>query len=242
LLKSVIFVHHVGAVKTSDDKPSKSSAAFSSHWGGAMRVILALFTFLCFNSVAPAQQAAGSDYVLTLDGVEHALTLDTAVTVKLKSGQEVPIILKKREFGRFAKGDLSFEFPGTYSVASTPVDDDITQHIVVTGLGTMMLVQHYEKNIPSGILTLMFDEMVEEPKALGLKIDRTDLHRTIANGQIVDGVKAFYRGKDDEVSIEIVTAKASKGGFLILTMHDNFTAPEEKQMIERFWQSLNIQK
>jgi hypothetical protein len=241
LLKSVIFVHHVGVVKTSDAQTSKSSAAFMSPWGGAMRVILAFLTFLFLHAAALAQQAAGADYVLTLDGVDHALALDSAVTIKLKSGQEVPVLLKKREFGRFATGDLSFEYPGAYSVASTPVDNDTTQHIVVTGLGTVMLVQHYEDRIPFGILNLMFEKMVEEPKALGLKIERTDLHRPIANGKIVDGVRAFYKGDDDEVSIDIITAKASNGGFLVLTLHDNNTAPNEKQMIERFWQSLSIQ-
>jgi hypothetical protein len=187
-----------------------------------------------------AQSQSSANYILTIDGVEHEIALEQETKIKLKSGVEVPVVLKKRALGVFATGDLSFEFPGQYSVASTVVDEGITQHIIVTALGTVMLVQNYEDGLPAGLLDLMYAQMVEEPKAMGLDIEKTDLTRSIANKAVLEGVRAKYKGADDNVTIDIATAKAGKNGFLILTMNDESTSPDEKPMIEQFWQSVSL--
>ena len=207
-----------------------------------MKILSAIWCLLFFASGAAAQQVPGADYVLSIDGVEHELALGQSVKIKLKTGQDVPVVLRKREFGRFSAGNLAFEYPGAYTVASTPVDVGITQHIVVTGLGTMMMVQHYESDIPSTLLDLLFDKMVEEPKALGLKIERTNLSRSISNNQVLEGVRATYKGGDDDVTVDITTTQTDQGGYMVMTMHDAYTSPEEKQIIERFWQSLSLKK
>lgn len=207
-----------------------------------MKFFTAVVWLWCLCTCSFAQQLQGADYVLTIDGIDYDVALEQAKNVKLKSGLEVPILLKKREYGRFTAGGLSFEFPGTYSVASSPVDEETTQHIVVTGLGTMMLVQHYQNTVPTGLLDVMFDKMVEEPKALGLKIDRSNLSRTIANNQILEGTRAYYKGGDDDVTIDITITQTDQGGYMVMTMHDNYTSPDEKKIIERFWQSLVLKK
>jgi hypothetical protein len=187
-----------------------------------------------------AQDKANADYVLTFDGVDYPLALNSETKIKLKSGAEVPVTLKKNAFGKFATGDLSFEFPGQYTVASSVVDTGITQHTVITALGTVILVQNYEDGLPSGLLDAMFDEMVDEPKAMGLPIERTDIDRSISNGGVLKGVRAAYKGPDDNVKIDITTATSSGVGFLILTMNDQTTSPEEAEMIEQFWKSVAL--
>jgi hypothetical protein len=206
-----------------------------------MKLIGMMFGVWLFASNAHAQQVHGTDYVLTIDGVDYQLALDEGRKVKLKTGEDVSVLLKKQAFGKFSVGELSFEFPGTLSVASTKVDDDITQHIVISGSGTMMLVQHYTDGVPATLLDLMFDKMVEEPKALGLKIERTPLSRSISNGERLEGTRAHYRGGDDNVTIDIAIKQTAKGGYMVMTMHDDDTSPDEKPMIERFWQSLKLQ-
>jgi hypothetical protein len=198
--------------------------------------------FCCCFWVCPvlAEDGSNENYVLTIDGIDYPLALGAESTVKLKSGTEVPVTLKKNAFGRFATGGLSFEFPGQYTVASTVIDEDITQHIVVTGIGTMMLVQNYQGGIPSGLLDVMFDEMVEEPKAMGLNIERTDIIRTISGQAELKGVRAHYKGKGDDVTIDIVLAEAGDDGFMILTMSDALSEPDERPIIERFWESVAL--
>jgi hypothetical protein len=202
---------------------------------------MAIIMCCCFW-VYPVLAEAGSneDYVLTIDGIDYPLALGTQSTVKLKSGAEVPVTLKKNAFGRFVTGDLSFEFPGQYTVASTVIDEDITQHIVVTAIGTMMLVQNYKGGIPDGLLDVMFDEMVEEPKAMGLSIDRTDITRKIAGQAELKGVRAHYKGNGDDVTIDMVLAEANEDGFMILTMSDALSEPNERPIIERFWESVAV--
>jgi hypothetical protein len=205
-----------------------------------LKIFLTCLCVVFWIKPLAAQQSLGADYVLSINGVDHELVLGQNAKIKLKSGQDVSVLLKKQKFGRFSAGGLSFEYPGTYSVASTPVEDGVTQHIVVTGLGTVMLIQHYETTMPSGLLNLMFDKMVEEPKAMGLKIGRDPLSRKISNGQSLEGVSATYKGGDDDVTIDITATQTKSGGYLVLTLHDNFTAPEEKNVVEQFWETLSL--
>jgi hypothetical protein len=205
-----------------------------------MRLRFALTCLIVSGLACQAQSQSSANYILTIEGVEHEIALDQETKIKLKSGREVQIALKKRALGNFATGDLSFDYPGQYSVASTVVDTGITQHIVVTALGTVMLVQNYQDGLPAGLLDLMYTQMVEEPKAMGLDIEKTELSRAISNKTELKGVRAKYRGGGDNVTIDIATAEVGTTGFLILTMNDESTSPDEKQMIEQFWQSVTL--
>jgi hypothetical protein len=189
-----------------------------------------------------AQNGASPDYTLTFDGVEYPLALGVETKIKLKSGAELPVTLNKKAIGLFATGDLSFEYPGQYTVASSVVDLGITQHTVITALGTVILVQNYADGLPAGLLNAMFEEMVDEPKAMGLPIERSNISRAISNGGILKGVRAAYKGADDDVKIDIATATSGGIGFLILTMNDQTTSPEEADMIEKFWKSVALKK
>jgi hypothetical protein len=205
-----------------------------------MRLICFLISLLVSTSCSFAQSASGPDYVLVIDGTEHILALDQLKAVTLRSGAEVSVKLSRREYGRFTAGNLSFEYSGQYTVASTPVDDTTKQHVVMTALGTIMLVQHYESEIPADLLTIMYDKMVEDEKAKGIAIEKSDLSRNIANGQTLKGVRAHYKADDDDVTIDITLTPSGKGGYLVMTMHDDYTSPEEKPMVERFWENLTL--
>jgi hypothetical protein len=205
-----------------------------------MRFLQIILCCMLLASAALAKQAPGADYVLTIDGVDYDIAIGKTTSITLKSGAVVPVRLKRREFGRFNVGDLAFEYPGQFNVASTAVDDKTNQHVVATALGTIMLVQHYADGVPSGILDVMFEKMVEEPKALNIPVQRTELNRQISNNMVLKGTRAYYKGGDDEVTIDITTTSTAKGGYLVLTMHDAYTSPEELPMIERFWKSLEL--
>jgi hypothetical protein len=207
-----------------------------------MRILVSILAIMFFSSLAHAQQTAGADYILVIDGTEQELSLNSQAKIKLKSGQEIAVMLKRREFGRFTTGDLSFEYPGTLTVATSPIDDDTTQHLVATATGTIMLVQNHKKAFTTALLEDVYSRMVEEPKALGYTIERTELRRTIANNQVLEGVRAHYKGGDDDVTIDITMTQVGPGSFLVLTMHDKYTTPEEGEMVERFWKSLTLKK
>jgi hypothetical protein len=205
-----------------------------------MRILNVILFLLFFSCTALAQQTAGADYILVIDGVEQELALGTEAKIKLKSGQEIPLLLKRREFGRFTTGDLSFEFPGTLTVATSPIDSASTQHLVATATGTIMLVQNHKEAFSSALLDDVYNRMIEEPKALGIAIQKTELRRTIANGQVLEGVRGKYKGREDDVTIDITFTPVGSSSYLVLTMHDKYTSPEEAEIVERFWKSLTL--
>jgi hypothetical protein len=205
-----------------------------------MRILKFLIPMFLASSTCSGQNPKPTDFVLSIDGVELDVAIDQTILFKLKSGAEIPIVLKRRAFSRFVDGALSFQYPGKYTLASAKIDDDITQHTVVTALGTMMLVQKYEGGVPAALMDVMFDKMVEEPKAMGLAIQRSTIQRNIANGQTLQGVRASYKGGDDDVNIDFMSTNLGSTGYFILTMNDAFSAPDEVAVVEQFWQQLAI--
>jgi hypothetical protein len=205
-----------------------------------MRILKAILILLFSSWPALAQQTAGADYILVIDGVEKELALGTETKIKLKSGQEIPLLLKRREFGRFTTGDLSFEFPGTLTVASSALDNNSTQHLVATATGTIMLVQNHKEAFSAVLLEQVYNGMMEEPKALGIPVEKTELRRNIANGQVLEGVRGKYKAGDDDVTIDITLTQVGSSSFLVVTMNDKYTSPEEAEMVERFWRSLTL--
>jgi hypothetical protein len=205
-----------------------------------MRFVILIFGLVLLANAARAQSETGASYILTIDGVEQTLTLDQEIKVTLKSGQQVPVKLTRPEFGRFVVGSVSFEYPGQYTVSSARIDVGINQHMVATALGTMLLIQEYDAGLPGGLTELMYDEMVKEPKALGIDVERSDITRKTADGTELNGVRAYYKATDEDVTIDIITTERNGLGYLIITMNDVVTSPDEKPMVERFWQSVTL--
>jgi hypothetical protein len=203
------------------------------------RAVLALMTIVA-ASAALAQTKPSENYVIDIEGVAHELALGQEKRIKLKSGAEIPLTLRKKAFSQFVSGNLSFEHPDSFAVASTSVDEETTQYIGISANGTMLLVQSYDQTDPASLLEVMYDKLLEEQIAMGTPIEKSPLSRTLSDGAKLTGVTAHYKFTDDEVTLDIAARTLDTGGYLVVTMHDILSAPEEKKVVDRFWQSLSL--
>jgi hypothetical protein len=181
------------------------------------------------------------DYVLSIDGKDQELALDLPLDVTLPSGAKAKLVLRKKAFGSFSGEGISFEHPGNVSVTSTAIDTDSKQFMAATAIGTLVLVQKHGTTNPTSLLNAVYDSLVDEPKAMGLKINREDITRTTANGVTLTGYRATYAGGNDDVTLDVVTTGSKAGGYVVVSLHDKYTAPEEKPFVDRFWASLKLE-
>jgi hypothetical protein len=202
--------------------------------------LLVLFcTLLC--ALVPAHAQNETTHTLEIDGVTQEIKLGTPSKIKLKDGQEVEILLKVKDFSVFSGDGASFEHPSFMSVNSSPEDDGMIQHMAVSALGSLMLVQTHDDIDLQDLLDTVYAKMIEEPVALGLQVTKTDVNRTLKNNVSMTGYKATYRSDDDDVTLEMLIHKGTSKSYLAMSMHDVHTAPAEKAAIDRFWTSLTLQ-
>jgi hypothetical protein len=205
----------------------------------AMRHVLILFCAMsCFVCSTFAQN--NTTHTLEIDGVPQEIKLGTLSKIKLKDGREIEVLLKVKDFSVFSAEGASFEHPSFMSVNSSPEDDGMIQHMAVSALGSMMLVQTHDDIDLQELLDTVYAKMVEEPVAMGIAVTKTDVNRVLKNNTSLKGYRATYKTAEDDVTVDMLIHKGTSKSYLLMTMHDVATAPDEKPAIDRFWSSLTL--
>jgi hypothetical protein len=182
------------------------------------------------------------NFTLIIDGTEYEINAGDTLKAKAKSGAEFEVKLTRKEFSTFTQGKLSFEYRSDLSVASTDVDTDIHQHLVASALGTLVIVQQYDRMSPDGLEDFMLKQLTDgsDPSA---KLDKSEFSRTLVDGTVIKGLKATLKSATDDAAFEVLaTAKAVSGGVLAITRFNNDASADEKKIIDRFWATLKIGK
>ena len=205
-----------------------------------MPLLLALLLTVLCSLWSPAFAEAGKNYVLVIEGKEYEIGLDGSVTARTRSGADVEITLKQKEFSAFVAGAVSFEHRSDLSVAATDIDKDVHQYLVATGRGTMLLLQHYDTINPSTLSELMLHQLSKDDVAGGAKLEKSATSRKLTDGTDMKGLLATLKSPGDDVTLEIVATDIGHGGVIAITRIDHETAPGEDKIIDRFWSSLKI--
>jgi hypothetical protein len=205
-----------------------------------LKHLIAVFTALTWVT-SPAFAQSETTHTLEIDGVSQDVKLGTPSKLKLKDGREIEVLLRAKEFAVFSADGASFEHPSFMSVNSSPEDDGMVQHMAVSALGSMMLVQTHDEIDLQELLDTVYAEMVEEPIAMGIQVMKTDITHTLKSNTAIKGYRATYKSADDDVTIDMFTHKGTAKSYFAMSMHDSSTAPAEKTAIDRFWQSLTFE-
>jgi hypothetical protein len=182
--------------------------------------------------------AHAENYTIVIDGRAYPIDLDKTITANSKSGTKIEVTLKQNQYSLFAKDQVSYEYPSRLSVTSSQIEDGITQHLMVSAVGTLVLVQMYDDTKPSSLTELMMTELTDEDIAAGAVFEKAPHQRTLADGTVMTGLRGTLKAPKDEVTIEVLTLDVGQGGIIAITRHDTFTAPEEQEIIDRFWSTL----
>lgn len=201
------------------------------------RPFLAVAAAMLCTELAAADLKA---YKLTVGDQTVEINPGETVELTLPGGGKTQATLTRNEFATYAGGLFSFVHPTGLTVARSDLDKDITQFLVASALGTLVIVQEYRSINPTSLYELMLQELTKESVQAGGTLTRESAERTLADGRKLSGIKAIVAGKSDTSDYEIFGFGTPDQGVLAVTRIDRENAATEGQVLDKFWQSLQL--
>ena len=113
-----------------------------------MRMVSAAALTLIALCAGPAEAEDLKAFKLTIDGVTVDIDPGESTDVTLPGGKKSKVTLERNDFATFSGGNFSFVHPSDISVTKTDLGEDITQYLMASALGTIVVVQEYGEDEP----------------------------------------------------------------------------------------------
>jgi len=205
-----------------------------------MRMVSAAALILIALCAGPAGAEDLKAFRLTIDGVTVDIDPGESADVTLPGGKQSKVTLERSEFATFSGGSFSFVHPSTISVTKTDLGENITQYLMASALGTIVVVQEYDKMNPVSLNQLMLQEMTKESVQAGAELTQQPTTRKLADGKELTGIRAEVKTRTDTAHFEIVGYGRADQGLLFITRVAGEDAATEQPLIDKFWQSLKV--
>lgn len=179
-------------------------------------------------------------FKLTIDGVTVDIDPGEDIEVTLPGGKTSKVRLEHNDFATFSGGTFSFVHPGNYSVTKTDLGDGIAQYLMASALGTLVVVQKYDKMNPVSLNQLMLQEMTRETVQAGGHLRQQPTTRKLADGKDLTGLKATVKTRTDSADFEIVGFGTADQGLLFITRIGDQDNATEQPLIDKFWETLKV--
>jgi hypothetical protein len=199
---------------------------------------MAMVSALAF--VMPHPAMAGADHTLTIDGTTLDLPIGEDVTTTLKDGRTVTLRLALKPVLSYQAKGVAFQYPSGLSVSARKIDGGITQHMIATATGTMLILQTYDDINTATLIDLMTGKMTDDDVSAGATRDTKPHIRRLQDGTEIAGTRTTLKATSDNVVGEVLAKRQGRGGALLITRHDLFSSPEDGGLIETFWSSLKL--
>ena len=109
-----------------------------------------------------AQGFAGDDYTLEINGRTYDVGLGEDKRLELPGGETLTINLSMKEYIKFESELFGFSHKSIYKANKSDLGEGIFQTMIVTPLGTGVLIQEYTSMDPTGLVDLMLRELTKE--------------------------------------------------------------------------------
>ncbi|MER9135701.1 hypothetical protein NKI20_05260 [Mesorhizobium sp. M0830] len=205
-----------------------------------MRMVSAAALTLIALCAGPVQAEDIKAFKLTIDGVTVDIDPGESTSMTLPGGRKSKVTLERNDFATFSGSDFSFVHPSDISVTKTDLGDDITQYLMASALGTIVVVQEYGKMNPVSLSQLMLQEMTKESVQAGAELTQQPTTRKLADGKELTGIRAQVKTRTDTADFEIVGSGVAEHGLLFITRIAEEDVATEKPLIDKFWQSLKV--
>ena len=187
---------------------------------------------------SPAEEQ--KTYKLTIGEVAVDINSGESLDVAMPDGRTVKVMLELNAFATYSGGLFSFVHPTDIAVTKTELDKTIQQHLMVSALGTLVIVQEYSSINPVLLNDLMLQEVTRESVQAGAELKKEAATRNLADGKELAGLKATVKTRAEEIAFEVFSFGATDQGVVPVTRIDRQNAPAEGVLIDRFWESLKI--
>ena len=179
-------------------------------------------------------------FKLTIDGVVVDIDPGEDMDVTLPGGKTSKVRIDRNDFATFSGATFSFVHPSNISITKSDLSDSITQYLMASALGTIVLVQEYDKMNPASLNQLMLQEMTKESVQAGGTLTQEPTTRKLADGKELTGIKATVKTRTDGADFEIVGFGLADQGLLFITRIGDQDVATEKPLIDKFWENLKV--
>ncbi len=183
-----------------------------------------------------AVQAA--DYILTIDGKSSELDLDTPSAITLPDGSKAQARLRKKEFLNFKSEMLSFDHPSRLAPVKTKLSDQISQIMIASACGNIIMLQEYSGVKASAVVDLMIDSLLEEKKKAGYAIEKEKISVKLSDGSEMQGQKSVATKDGDKDVYQVLACEEGGSSFLAVTLLTKNLPKEDAEMFDIFWKTL----
>jgi hypothetical protein len=122
------------------------------------------YNFLIVLSfLVTAQLAFAGNYVLTIDSKPYDLSLGEAKRIKV-GDQYFSVKIEQKSILTYRTKNFSFKYSSKYSPSKSDLGEGITQTVMMTPLGSAVMVQEYHNMDPSNMMDLMINEVTKEER------------------------------------------------------------------------------
>ncbi|GJM06112.1 MAG: hypothetical protein DHS20C09_21080 [marine bacterium B5-7] len=180
-----------------------------------------------------------ANYVLTIDGQSYDISLDTQISVKVGE-QNVAAKLVQKDFLTFATENFSFEHPKQFIPAKSNLGDGLFQTVLMTPVGSAVMVQEYLNMAPSSLMDLMINEITKEEREYGYQIESNPVSKTLPGGKVLDGMVVTSKYKGSDMKRVFYTYSVKDSGLFIMTQIDYEIGLDDEEIIDNIIDSLKI--
>lgn len=180
------------------------------------------------------------NYRLTINGTDYDLGLDAQKTITLADGEKLAVCLAQKEIITFQSTLCSFSHNSGYTPAKTELGDGIYQTMLMSPLGTGIMIQEYTKLDPSRLVNIMLQELTKEEVQYGYAYEEREATKQLVDGVILHGKEATTSYGDEKWHRAVYAYGAGDHGVLLVTMIEQENVTTEQHILDTFWKSLRL--
>jgi hypothetical protein len=205
----------------------------------AFRIRFALCAIPLLVSSALAEDAETTrDFTITIDGTNVAINPGETVQVRLKDGRTVPVGLIRNPIARWSDAMLSFDYPSGLTVATQKLSENVTQHVLASAVGTVVIVQEYIGVDPTELKQFMINELTKDDVQIGSALTQSELTKTLNSGLRLQGIEGVLKSNIEVKTFDVLSYGKNRQGVLLVTIITDDRRPTDQAFIDKFWSTL----
>ena len=200
---------------------------------------LALIVLIYVSMAATAPTLASENYDLQVNDEVYSIELDRTNEITLSSGEVIRVKISLKETVEFESTYFSFFHKSDFKPQKQDLGEGVIQTAIVTGTGSVILVQEYTSLDPSGLVDFMLQELTKDDVDYGYELESSEVAKS-AGGKSLIGKKAITTFGDEQWTYYVYAFGAKEGGILIVTTIESGSVDKDMFLFDDFWRTLKI--
>lgn len=182
---------------------------------------------------------AAENYILEINGRTYDVGLGEEKRVELPGGETLRLNLSMKEYVSFESELYKFSHKSIYKATKTDLGEGIFQTMIITPLGTGVLIQEYTTMNPTMLVDMMLRELTKEEVDYGYAYKEKKITRKVG-ARTLKGKQATTTYQDEEWTRAVYAYGTRDAGILVITFMEKDNEKEDKHLVDDLWKTLEL--